>query len=235
MPRPPQGHPVIIQAGASAEGLDFASGTADVIFCVERSVDSAQAFYADVQARAMAAGRAENVIRVLPGLSPVIGRTRAEAEAKDRALCDLVPEALALSYLSDLVQHDLSAYPAEGPMPDLPETNGERSRIRVLLDKLSVAGQRPSIRAVARELVQNRGHLRVIGTAEDVADFMQRWFEAGACDGFNILAPMHPEGLRDFVIGVVPILQERGLFRANYEASTLRGHLGLERPSSTIS
>ncbi|HEX3983639.1 MAG TPA: NtaA/DmoA family FMN-dependent monooxygenase, partial [Acidisoma sp.] len=141
MPRPPQGHPVIIQAGASAEGLDFASGTADVIFCVERSVDSAQAFYADVQARAMAAGRAENVIRVLPGLSPVIGRTRAEAEAKDRALCDLVPEALALSYLSDLVQHDLSAYPAEGPLPDLPETNGERSRIRVLLDKLSVAGQ----------------------------------------------------------------------------------------------
>jgi FMN-dependent oxidoreductase (nitrilotriacetate monooxygenase family) len=235
MPRPPQGHPVIIQAGASEAGLDFAVRTAEVIFCVERSLESAQGFYARVLARAAQAGRAAGSIRILPGLSPVIGRTRAEAEAKDRALRDLVPEPLALSYLSDLVQIDLSAYPIDDPIPDLPETNGERSRIRVLLDKLTVAGRAPSIREVALELVQNRGHLRVVGTAVDVADFMQRWFEGQACDGFNILAPMHPQGLSDFVRGVVPILQERGLFRQDYEATSLRGHLGLDRPEAEAS
>jgi alkanesulfonate monooxygenase SsuD/methylene tetrahydromethanopterin reductase-like flavin-dependent oxidoreductase (luciferase family) len=104
-----------------------------------------------------------------------------------------------------------------------------------LLDKLTVAGRAPSIREVALELVQNRGHLRVVGTAVDVADFMQRWFEGQACDGFNILAPMHPQGLSDFVRGVVPILQERGLFRQDYEATSLRGHLGLDRPEAEAS
>lgn len=235
IPRPPQGHPVIIQAGVSGAGQAFAAQVADIVFSVERSLATAQEFYAAARARLAAIGRPAGAMKILPGLLPILGETRAKAEATDQALRDLVPAGLAVSYLSDAVQHDLSRYPIDGALPELPETNGERGRLQVMMAQAAQAGQgRPTIRQLATQLVQNRGHLRVVGTPKDVADFMQRWFEAGACDGFNILAPFHPEGLAAFVDGVVPELQRRDLFRVDYSGKTLRDHLGLARPDSVF-
>lgn len=228
MPRPPQGHPVIIQAGTSADGQHFAARVADVIFSIERSLSSARAFRAAAESRARAAGRSPGSTRILPGLLPILGRTRQQAEEQDRALRDLVPSALAVSYLSDFLQHDLSRYPLEGPLPELPESNGEVGRRQQILERARAPGA--TIRSLATDMVQNRGHLRVVGTPATVADFMAQWFTAGACDGFNILAPYHPGGLAAFVDGVVPELQRRGLFREDYAGRTLREHLGLTRP-----
>ena len=232
LPRPPQGHPVIIQAGVSASGQAFAAQVADVVFTVERSLETARQFYVAAQHRLAAAGRPAGSMKILPGLLPILGRTAEEAAARDRELQDLVPERLAVSYLSDVVQHDLSRYPLDGPLPELPETNGERGRLQMVMQQARDLGGRASIRSLAVQMVQNRGHWRVVGTPLQVADVMQRWFEAGACDGFNILAPFHPEGLAEFVAGVVPELQRRGLFRSAYTGVSLRDHLGLCRPDN---
>jgi alkanesulfonate monooxygenase SsuD/methylene tetrahydromethanopterin reductase-like flavin-dependent oxidoreductase (luciferase family) len=147
-------------------------------------------------------------------------------------LQDLVPERLAISYLSDLIQHDLSRYPMNGPLPDLTETNGERGRLQMIMQKAQSGTGLFSIRELAVQMVQNRGHWRVVGTPAEVATVMQRWFDGEACDGFNILAPFHPGGLSEFVEGVVPELQRRGIFRDEYSGFTLRDHLGLGRPAN---
>jgi N-acetyl-S-(2-succino)cysteine monooxygenase len=235
LPRPPQGHPIIIQAGVSQSGQAFAAQVADIVFSVEASLETAQRFYAAAQDRVTAAGRPAGSMKIMPGLLPILGRTAEEAAARDRALQDLVPARLAVSYLSDLVQHDLSRYPLDGPLPELPETNGERGRLNVVVQQAQSGTATPTVRSVATHLVQNRGHWRVVGTPAHVADVMQRWFEAGACDGFNILAPFHPGGLAEFVDGVVPELQRRGVFRTEYEGLTLRDHLGLPRPENVAS
>jgi FMN-dependent oxidoreductase (nitrilotriacetate monooxygenase family) len=232
LPRPPQGHPVIIQAGVSDTGQAFAAEVADIVFTVEPSFDTARTFYAAARGRVAAAGRPADSMKIMPGLLPVLGRTTAEAAARDRELQDLVPDRLAISYLSDVVQHDLSRYPMDGPLPDLPETNGERGRLRMIMQQARSVAEAASIRSLAVQMVQNRGHRRVVGTPEEVADVMQHWFEGGACDGFNILAPFHPGGLSEFVDDVVPALQRRGIFRNEYNGVTLREHLGLCRPDN---
>ena len=230
LPRPPQGHPVIIQAGVSDAGQAFAAGVADIVFSVQNSLESAQQFYAAAQARLAAAGRPPGSMKIMPGLLPILGRTSQEAQARDRELQDLVPDRLAISYLSDVVQHDLSRYPMDGPLPNLPETNGERGRLQMIMQQARGGAGTVTIRSLAVGMVQNRGHWRVVGTPAEVADVMQRWFESGACDGFNILAPFHPDGLTEFVDGVVPELQRRGIFRHDYDGRTLRDHLGFLRP-----
>ena len=230
LPRPPQGHPVIIQAGVSDAGQAFAAGVADIVFSVQNSLESAQQFYAAAQARLAAAGRPPGSMKIMPGLLPILGRTSQEAQARDRELQDLVPDRLAISYLSDVVQHDLSRYPMDGPLPNLPETNGERGRLQMIMQQARGGAGTATIRSLAVGMVQNRGHWRVVGTPAEVADVMQRWFESGACDGFNILAPFHPDGLTEFVDGVVPELQRRGIFRHDYDGRTLRDHLGFLRP-----
>jgi len=232
LPRPPQGHPVIIQAGVSETGQAFAAEVADIVFSVERSFETAREFYRAARQRVAAAGRPAGSMKIMPGLLPVLGRTTAEAAARDRELQDLVPDRLAISYLSDVVQHDLSRYPMDGPLPDLPETNGERGRLRMIMQQARSVAEAASIRSLAVQMVQNRGHRRVVGTPEEVADVMQHWFEGGACDGFNILAPFHPGGLAEFVDDVVPALQRRGIFRNEYNGVTLREHLGLCRPDN---
>jgi alkanesulfonate monooxygenase SsuD/methylene tetrahydromethanopterin reductase-like flavin-dependent oxidoreductase (luciferase family) len=171
-------------------------------------------------------------MKIMPGLLPILGRTTGEAEALDRELQDLVPDRLAVSYLSDVVQHDLSRYPMDGPLPDLPETNGERGRLQMILQQARGEAGTATIRSLAVRMVQNRGHRRVVGTPMEVADVMQRWFEGEACDGFNILAPFHPGGLAAFVDEVVPELQRRGIFRREYSGLTLRDHLDLSRPEN---
>ena len=165
LPRPPQGHPVIIQAGVSESGQAFAAKVADIVFSVQGSFESAQKFYVAAQHRIAAAGRPAGSIKIMPGLLPILGRTAEEAAARDRELQDLVPVGLAVAYLSDVVQHDLSRYPIDGPLPDLPETNGERGRLQMIMHQAQGGRGRASIRALAVQMVQNRGHWRVVGTA----------------------------------------------------------------------
>ncbi|WP_284947134.1 LLM class flavin-dependent oxidoreductase [Acidisoma cladoniae] len=231
MPRPPQGHPVIIQAGISEPGQALAAQVADVVFSIQRTLAASQTSYAAAKQRVIAHGRSAEAMKILPGLMPIVGRTRMEAEAKDRALQDLVPASLAVSYLSDEVQHDLARYSLDGPLPDLPETNAQKGRLHLIREQ---ARDGLTIRQIATHLVQNRGHMRLVGTAEEIADVMQTWFEGGACDGFNILAASHPQGLAEFVDQVVPELQQRGLFRHDYAGTTLRAHLGLPKPANVF-
>jgi alkanesulfonate monooxygenase SsuD/methylene tetrahydromethanopterin reductase-like flavin-dependent oxidoreductase (luciferase family) len=158
---------------------------------------------------------------------PVVAETRAEAQAAYDALQALIPAEIAIPYLSDLVDHDLSRYPADGPLPDLAKIEGGVGRLE-MIRRLGRDGL--TLGAVAHRMLLGRGHWTVIGTPADVADEMERWFVERACDGFNILAPFHPGGLDAFVDLVVPELQRRGLFRRAYSGHTLRDHLGLERP-----
>jgi len=230
IPRPVQGHPVIVQAGASDTGRDAGAQIADLIFVASPDLEDAQGFYADVKARAAGFGRNPDLIKILPGVSPVIGRTQAEAEAKLAQLHALVPEPVALNALSERIGFDLSGYDPDGPLPEMDETNGGKSRQKLLA---AIARKdNLTIRQLARTVVSTRGFQSVVGTPETVADSLERWFKEGAADGFNIMPPTMPGGLDDFVDHVVPLLQERGLFRTEYEGRTLRENLGLPRPAN---
>jgi len=229
VPRPPQGHPVLIQAGVSDAGQALAADVADLVFTVNTDMAEAQARYASLKRLAAKAGRTPGSPKIMPGLMPVVGRTREEADAKYAALQALIPPEIAIPYLSDLVDHDLSAYPADGPLPSLAAINGGVGRL-AMIQRLARDGL--TLGQVAHRMLLARGHWTVIGTPAEVADEMERWFTGGACDGFNILAPYHPGGLEDFVDLVVPELQRRGLFRREYAGHTLRDHLGLARPAN---
>lgn len=223
VPRPPQGHPVIIQAGVSADGQALAAAVADVVFTVNASMAEAV-----VRRQALHAQAAPRRPLVLPGVMPVVAETEAEARALHAGLQALVPAEIGVAYLSDLVDHDLSRYPADGPLPKLPAIEGGVGRFQMIERLAREDGL--TLGAIAQRMLLARGHWTVVGDAAQVADELQRWFEAGACDGFNILAPYHPGGLERFVDLVVPELQRRGLFRTAYAGRTLRDHLGLARP-----
>ena len=227
VPRPPQGHPVLVQAGVSPAGQDLAAAVADLVFTVNTSPDEAVARRTAMAKRVAAAGRAPGSVKILPGVMPVLGGTEAEARREYEALQALVPGAIAIPYLSDVLGHDLSSFPPDGPLPPLQPGRGEMGRFRMVQ---ALAADGLSLGAIAHRMLLGRGHWTVVGTPDQVADEMERWLRAGACDGFNILAPHHPGGLQAFVNGVVPVLQRRGLLRREYEGQTLRDHLGLPRP-----
>jgi len=230
VPRPPQGHPVLIQAGVSEDGLNLAASVAELVFTVNASFEEARARYAALKARVARAGRAPQSVKVLPGLMPVVAETEAAAQEAYAALQALIPPEVSIPYLSDLVDHDLSHYKPDGPLPDLKAINGGLGRFQMIERLAREDGL--TLRQIAHRMLLARGHWTVIGTAAQVADEMQRWFTGGACDGFNILAPFHPGGLEAFVDLVVPELQRRGLFRRAYRGVTLRDHLGLPRPAN---
>lgn len=226
VPPSPQGRPIIVQAGSSEDGRRLAAETADVIFTAQQTLADAIAFRADIRARAEAAGRDPDRIKVLPGILPFIGRTVAEAEALFDELQALIHPAVAINLLGHAIGgFDLSAYPLDGPVPELPETNGPRSRQRLLLDL--ARRENLTLGQLALKVAVGRGHWQVIGTPSQIADQMEAWFEQGAADGFNIMPPVLPRGLEDFVDLVVPELQRRGLFRRAYGGRTLRENLGL--------
>ena len=221
----PQGRPVVVQAGSSDAGRALAAATADVVFTAQPTLASAQAFYRDMQERRAREGRGP--LRILPGIYAVVGESASHAQEKYRQLQDLIEPKAGLALLGRMIGNfDLSGYPLDGPLPELPLTqDGQRSR-QQLLTALA-EGENLSIRQLYKRIAGGRGHLSVIGTGEQVADTIQEWFEAGACDGFNLMAPLLPGGLDDFARQVVPVLQRRGLFRTAYAGTTLRSHLGL--------
>ncbi|WP_429338321.1 LLM class flavin-dependent oxidoreductase [Paraburkholderia atlantica] len=227
--RSPQGWPVVVQAGASEAGRELAAQTADVIFVAHQTLDEAQQFYRDVKGRLARYGRAPEHLKIMPGIFPVIGKTQQEARDKFDALQELIDPAVGLALLSNMSGGvDLSQYPVDGPVPELPETNGGKSRQRLLLDL--ARRDNLTIRDLYLRIAGARGHQQVIGTPQSIADQLQQWFEEEGADGFNIMSPWLPGGLSEFADTVVPELQRRGLFRTEYTGSTLREHLGLARP-----
>jgi FMN-dependent oxidoreductase (nitrilotriacetate monooxygenase family) len=224
----PQRRPVVLQAGGSA-GLDLAARTADVVFAVVQDFAEAQAQYATLKSRLPAHGRLPKAVAVLPGVMPVVGRTDAEAFEKLALLQGFVDSGNALALLSDRFGVDMAQYELDGQIPDLPVPDTYHSFSRALLNKAQREGM--TLRDVYNLTAAARGHWVLCGSAETVADTLEAWFRGGAADGFNVMPSHLPEGLRDFVELVVPILQARGLFRLEYGGTTLRDHLGLARPA----
>ena len=223
----PQVHPIVVQAGASEQGRELAAATADLIYAVHPSLEVAQAFYADLKRRLPRYERSGDDLKILPALRPVVGTTRQEARAKYDQLQQLLDPLVGLARLSQTFG-DLSGYPLDGPVPlDKLGPAELRSISAQLLAR--VRRQNPTIRELYHE-VAGMGGFCLIGTAADIADVMQEWFENDGCDGFNITPTHLPGGCEDFVAMVTPELQRRGLFREEYQGRTLRENLGLKRP-----
>jgi alkanesulfonate monooxygenase len=227
--RPVQGWPVIVQAGASDAGRQLAAETAEVIFGSSRTIEDGKRFYADVKGRMKALGRSPESLKILPGVLVIAGRTHEEALEKHRLLDSLVHPESGLPNLSMRLGVDASTFDLDAPLPDIPETNASQSGRQALVDL--ARRENLTVRQLA-QLVGGYGGLQMVGTAEEIADQMQAWLEGEASDGFNVMFHTVPEGLDDFVDLVVPELQRRGIFRREYEGTTLRDHLGLMRPEN---
>ncbi|MGV0815930.1 LLM class flavin-dependent oxidoreductase [Mycolicibacterium boenickei] len=232
-PRSVQGRPLLVQAGSSESGKDFAARYAEAIFTAQRSVADGKAFYRDVKARAVKFGRSADEVKILPGIVPFIGPTEEAALELEQQFTDLISPEYSLRQLSQMLGVDLTAHALDAPLPALPpieQIQGNKSRYQLVKDL--AATESLTVRQLIAKLGGGRGHRTFAGTAEQVADNLELWFTEGAADGFNIMPPYLPGGLEDFVEQVVPILQRRGLFRTDYTATTLRGHYGLaHRPS----
>jgi len=236
IPRCPQGRPVLVQAGSSERGIDFAAKYAEAIFTAQMDRASAQAFYSALKERVISIGRPENQAVVLPGFSPMIASTEAEARRLEQELNELSDPEIGRMKLSDRFDgEDFSHLPLDKPLsvadfPDPARNEGTRSRVELILR--FVREERPTLRRLLAQLAGARGHFVMAGTPEQVADTMEDWVDNGAADGFNLMPPLLPHMLDVFVAEVIPILRRRGRFREEYEGHTLRDHYGLHRPSA---
>lgn len=233
--RSPQGRPVIIQAGSSDAGTTLAAKTADVIFTAQQTLEEAQAFYAMVKNKAIEYGRLPDQIKIMPGVSPIVGRTEKEAREKYQQLQELIVPEIGLAFLSDYLGGlDFSNYSLDDRLPEyIPETNGNQSRRQLIIDL--ARREKLTIRQLYQKVAGSRGHRIIFGNPKQIADQLEEWIDKGGADGFNLMMPTFPDALEDFVDLVVPILQERGVFRKDYQGSTLREYLGLSKPESSFS
>jgi FMN-dependent oxidoreductase (nitrilotriacetate monooxygenase family) len=228
--RSKQGHPVIFQAGSSESGKRLAGKAADAVFTGHENIEEAKAFYKEVKERTVAEGRSVDDIAIFPGIGPIIGRTEEEAERKYQEIAELVSIENALNYLGRFFEHhDFSQYPLDEPFPDLGDLGSNSFRSGTDKIKQNAKAHNLTLRQVALQSATPRGQF--IGTPEKIADLIQQWHEEEAADGFIIHSSI-PTGLNDFVELVVPILQERGIYRTEYESDTLRGNLGLPIPEN---
>jgi len=226
-PRPIQGYPVFVQAGNSDTGREFAAREAEMTYSSATSLDVAKAYYADVKSRMAKYGRAEDQLKITPGLNVVVAETDQEAQ-------DKYGELQALVDFSDLEfgGQDLSKYPLDGPLPDLPYDPGENGRGRFQQQLELARRENLTIRQLVLKFRVARGHLQAIGSVKTVADTIEQWFVEKGADGFNVVPPYSIKGLEDFTRLVVPELQRRGIFRKEYEGNTYRENLGLNRPAN---
>jgi alkanesulfonate monooxygenase len=227
--RPVQGWPVIVQAGSSDAGRQIAAETAEAVFAAASNIEDGKRFYADVKGRMKALGRDPDHCKILPACFVVVGETEAEARAKRATLDSLVHYDSAIGSLSIALGVDARAFDPDAPLPEIPETEQSKSGRERAISLARREGL--TVRQLAQRLGGYSGNA-MVGTPGMIADQMQRWLEEEACDGFNIMFPFLPQGLDAFCTQVVPELQRRGLFRTEYEGSTLREHLGLPRPAN---
>ncbi len=227
--RPPQGWPVIVQAGQSEPGRQLAAETAEVVFCSPRDLAGGKALYADIKSRMRTIGRDPDHLKILPAAFVVIGDTIEEARAKRAKLDSLVYYESAIASLSIALGHDASGFDPDGPLPDIPETNASKTGRAQVIKLAEDEG------LTVRQLAQRYGGysgLAFVGTVNTIADEMAEWLSQEGSDGFNVVFPFLPKGLDDVVDQLVPELQRRGLFRDDYTGTTLRDHLGLPRPTN---
>ncbi|WP_050387480.1 LLM class flavin-dependent oxidoreductase [Bradyrhizobium pachyrhizi] len=235
--RTPQGRPVYVQAGSSDDGRAFAARYAEAIFTAHQTLASAQEFYADIKRQARAFDRSPDQVRILPGISPFIASTQAEADLLQDEFNELIQPEYSLTQLRQMIGLDLSGFDLDGPFPrhliDTGSARGVASRFKLVVD--IVDREQPTIRQLVQRLAGARGHWVIVGPPEKIADNIQTWFENGAADGFNVMPPWLPGGFDIFAEQVVPILRKRGLFRDEYSGTTLRDHYQLSRPQSVFS
>jgi FMN-dependent oxidoreductase (nitrilotriacetate monooxygenase family) len=226
VPRPIQGYPVFVQAGNSDVGREFAAQHAEMIYASATDLDIAKAYYSDVKGRMAKYGRDESQLIVTPGLSVIVGETDQEAKNLQDELHGLIDFSKGVN----LMGLDLSGYPIDGPLPDLPagpNGRGRREQMYALARKENL-----TIRQLFFRFGISRGHVQAVGSVKTVADIIQQWFEERGADGFNVVPPLLPRGFSDFTRLVVPELQRRGIFHRDYEQQTYRGNLGLDRPAN---
>lgn len=229
--RAPQGWPVIAQAGSSEPGRELAARTADVVFTAQTEIEAAREFYADVKGRTARFARTPDDIKIMPGITPVIGHTEAEAREKYEELQALLPDDVALAALARFTRGiDIFSYPLHGPMPDLPEANSAKSR-QALIMTMARRGNLSLIQT-ARAISAAQGHRVLVGTVDYIASEMEEWLKKDAADGFCVICNYYPGPFRDFAEMVIPELQRRGIFRTAYEGRTLRENLGLKVPGN---
>ncbi|MCV9935509.1 LLM class flavin-dependent oxidoreductase [Boseaceae bacterium BT-24-1] len=227
--RPPQGWPVIVQAGASEPGRQLAAETAEVVFAAHGTLAAGQAFYIDVKGRMEKIGRNPDHLKILPGVLTVVGESVEEAREKRALLDSFVHYDSAIASLSIALGHDATGFDPDAPLPEIPDTNQSKSG----RERTMALARRENL--TVRQLAQRLGGyggLAFVGTPKTIADEMEQWLTERGSDGFNVMFPYLPEGLDDFVDKVVPELQRRGLFRREYQGPTLRDHLGLPRPAN---
>jgi FMN-dependent oxidoreductase (nitrilotriacetate monooxygenase family) len=229
--RTPQGRPVLVQAGAAQQGMEIAAQSADVVYSSHFEMAAAKAYYDELKGRLAKYGREPDSLKIMPGVTLFIGRTRAEAQAQFDQLNDLVAPELGLSYLYQQFG-DLSGHDLDGPVPEPPDP-----RIKSMAAKLLALARRDNltIRQLYATITPGFGGRCLIGTPNDIVDDMQAWVEAGAADGFNLCPPVLPLGLDQFVELVLPELRARGMFRTEYAGPTLRENLGLAPPRNRYS
>lgn len=234
IPRPPQGYPLLVQAGSSDDGRAFASRFAEAIFTAQQTLEEAQVFYADIKLRASRLGRDPGRVKVLPGIVPVLGGTEEEARRKEGELEDLIVHWHAQAELAKLLNLAPEELDLDKPLPASVPAEAEIETAKSRYTLIVNLGRRDNltVRELIGKLGGGRGHRTLAGTPEQVAATMEHWFTSGAADGFNVMPPVLPSGLEDFIGHVVPVLRKRGLFRSEYTGRTLRDHYGLSRPDN---
>jgi FMN-dependent oxidoreductase (nitrilotriacetate monooxygenase family) len=232
--RPPQGHPLLVQAGSSEDGKGFAARHAEAIFTAHQTYERAADFYRDIKKRTKAAGRDPDGVLVLPGIVPLVGSTESEARALARRFDELRIPEYGLTQLAWNFETDPSVFELDRPLPDFilarPKLEGSQSRSDLIIDLAQ--RENLTVREILSRLGGGRGHFTFVGTPDQVVDTIVSWFEGGAADGFNVMAPALPSGLEAFIEHVLPILRSKGLFREEYRGATLREHYGLPVPAN---
>ncbi|MFD7336170.1 NtaA/DmoA family FMN-dependent monooxygenase [Streptomyces violascens] len=238
VPPSPQGHPVVIQAGDSGEGREFAAAAADVIFTRHGTLEAGRAFYADVKGRLAQYGREPDDLKIMPGVTFVLGDTAAEAQEKAAEIRhQQVSPQNAILALEQIWGRDLSAYDPDGPLPAVdpdPDSALVQGRVKIT-NALEIAAKWRALSeakglSIRQTVIETTGRQSFVGTPDTVAAELDAFVQGGAADGFILVPHLTPGGLDDFVDQVVPRLQERGAFRTEYSGSTLRSHLGLRTP-----
>lgn len=228
-PQSPQSRPVLMQAGASDQGIALAAKCAEAVYSVSWNLNQAKKFRKRMKQAIKVSDRPDRCVKIFPGLVTYVGKTKEEALAKKKKLDDQLPVKTALEQLSIFIQQDCSKWELDEKVPPLPaieQFNGPKGRYQTILE--IIKDKDPTVKELLSYLNAGGGHFTLIGTPEEIVDEMELWLNEGVAHGFNLMPPTLPGSLEDFVDLVVPELQKRGLFRNKYETSTLRSHLELK-------